>query len=304
MAQFENEFVSSKLSVFEPGNVTVKTTKVKKPYSPAELLVLAPEAEGSYPVLLFCHGYCTKNTWYSHILQHVSSHGYIIVAPQFYHYLLISLNDEIKMAAKVTDWLPKGLSPYLPENVKPNISKLALMGHSRGGKVAFALALDYKPISLKFKALLGLDPVSMPNPPAWVEPKILSYVPHSFKISIPVGIIGTGLSSQKRWGIIPPLAPDGFNHSEFFNESKPPCCYFLAKEYGHCDMLNESKLGLTSLVCKSGKGSKEKMRRGVGGVVVALLKGYLEGEFGSLESIVAEPCIAPVTLDPVIYLKE
>ncbi|KAI3449940.1 hypothetical protein Pfo_006605 [Paulownia fortunei] len=306
MALLENKNSSATISVFEPGNVGVKTIKVEKSHAsspPAELFIAAPEAEGSYPVLLFCHGYCTKNSWYSHLLQHISSHGYIVVAPQFYQYLLISLNDEIKTAAKVTNWLPEGLAVLLPENVEPDLSRLALMGHSRGGKIAFALALGHAPTSLKFKALLGLDPVSRPSPPSWEEPNILSYVPHSFQLSIPVGVIGTGLSNQTRC-IVPPLAPDGFNHSEFFNESKPPCCYVLAKDYGHCDVLNDSRVGLASLVCKSGKGSKEKMRRGVGGVVVAFLKAYLGGECEDLQSIVDAPTIAPITLDPVIYVKE
>ncbi|KAK6164180.1 hypothetical protein DH2020_001044 [Rehmannia glutinosa] len=308
MAVLENKNSLATISVFESGNFGVKTIKVKKSDAPAELLILAPEKEGSYPVLLFCHGYCTKNTWYSHLLQHVSSHGYIVVAPQFYQCLLFALNDEIKTAAKVTNWLPKGLPISLPQNVKPNLSKLALMGHSRGGKTAFALALghDHEPTSLKFKALLGLDPVSKPSPLGCRdEPTLFSYVPRSFKLSIPVGIIGTGLSNQSRC-IIPPIAPDGFNHSEFFNESKPPCCYFLAKDYGHCDVLNESKLGLASLVCKSGKGCKEKMRRGVGGVggVVGFLKAYLGGQCEDLDCIVGIPDIAPVTFDPVIHIKE
>ncbi|KAG8389026.1 hypothetical protein BUALT_Bualt02G0186600 [Buddleja alternifolia] len=307
MTQLENNNSMAKTSVFEAGNLAVKSIKVKKSDAsspPAEVLIVTPEDEGSYPVLLFCHGYSTKTSWYSHLLQHISSHGYIVVAPQFYHCLLISMNDEIKKAAKVTNWLSTGLKLSLPENVNPDLSKLALMGHSRGGKTAFGLALGYAPISLKFKALIGLDPVSGPYPPGWPEPKILSYVPHSFHLSVPVGVIGTGLSNQCRGAIIPPLAPDGFNHSEFFNESKPPCCYFLAKDYGHCDMLNDSKADLASLVCKSGKGSKEKMRRGVGGIVVAFLEAYLGGESEDLNAIVNSPNVAPITLDPVIYIKE
>lgn len=77
----ENEFGN----VFEAGNLSVKTIKVKKSdacRSPAELLVMAPEAQGSYPVVLFCHGYCTQTSWYSQLLRHISSHGYILVAPQ------------------------------------------------------------------------------------------------------------------------------------------------------------------------------------------------------------------------------
>lgn len=224
---------------------------------------------------------------------------------QFYQWLLICKNDEIKTAAKVAKWLASGLEMCLPEHVKPDLSKTALMGHSRGGRTAFGLALGHRhpTTSLAFKALIGLDPVEGPTPPAWVEPRILSYVPRSFNVSMPIAVVGTGLSNQNKGAFIPPLAPDGYNHSEFFNESRPPCCYFLAKDYGHCDVLDDDKLGLAGLVCKSGKGSKEKMRRGVGGVVVSFLHAYLGGECEILEGVVAAPALAPIILDPIIYVK-
>ncbi|XP_051141554.1 chlorophyllase-1-like [Andrographis paniculata] len=304
MAQQDDDQTYLPISLFEPGNkgaITIHVKKKKKSQVPAQLLLVAPQAEGTYPVLLFCHGYCTENSWYSHFLEHISSHGYIVVAPQFYQCLLVSLNNEVQTAAEVADWLSTGLATSLPKNVKPDLSKLALMGHSRGGKTAFALALGHAPTALKFKALLALDPVSGPKPPTWVEPNILSYVPHSFNLSIPIGIIGTGLSSQAK-GVIPPLAPNGFNHAEFFNESRPPCCYFLAKDYGHCDILNDSKAALASLVCKSGKDSKQKMRRGAGGIVVAFLKAYLGGETNALQSIIDITANAPITLDPIIHI--
>lgn len=214
------------------------------------------------------------------------------------------MNDETKMAAHVANWLATGLEMCLPPNVTADLSKAALMGHSRGGKIAFSLALWHHPTSLTFKAIVGLDPVAGPTPPTWVEPGIFSYIPRSFDFMIPVAIIGTGLSNQNKCAFIPPLAPDEYNHSEFFNESKPPCCYFLAKDYGHCDVLDDERLGLASLVCRSGKGCKEKMRRGIGGVVVSFLDAYLKGECQALEGIVAEPGLAPITLNPVIYVKK
>lgn len=81
--QKERDYFGS--SVFEAGNLSVKAIKVKKrdeSRPPVELLVMAPEAKGTYPIVLFCHGYCTQTTWYSHLLRHISSHGYILVAPQ------------------------------------------------------------------------------------------------------------------------------------------------------------------------------------------------------------------------------
>ncbi|KAL2540893.1 Chlorophyllase-1 [Abeliophyllum distichum] len=194
-----------------------------------------------------------------------------------------------------------GLPQVLEVNVNPDLSKLALCGHSRGGKAAFALALGHAPTSVKFSAILGIDPVDEPSRP---EPKILTFVPRSFNLEIPVGIIGTGLGNKSKNIIIPPVSPNGINHAEFFSESKPPCCYFLAKEYGHCDMLDESKFNLASWVSTSGEGSKEGMRRGVGGIVVAFLNAYLGDESGDLKAILEKPSTAPILLDPVIFVEK
>ncbi|XP_070035749.1 chlorophyllase-1-like [Nicotiana tomentosiformis] len=133
-------------------------------------------------------------------------------------------------------------------------------------------------------------------------PKILQYIPRNFDQTIPVAVIGAGLSNQ-RVCIFPPFAPNGVNHSEFFNECKPPCCYFLAKNYGHTDMLDDEIAAIASLISKSGKGPKDLMRKAVGGIVVAFLEAKLGGKVDNLNPIVQEPSLAPITLDPVISVK-
>lgn len=101
-------------------------------------------------------------------------------------------------------------------------------------------------------------------------------------------------------------APNGVNHAEFFNESKPPVYYFLAKDYGHVDMLEAEGImaKILQFTLKSGKGSKESMIKAVGGIVVAFLKAYLEGQVDDLNAIVKFPGLAPITLDPVISVKD
>ncbi|KAI4301218.1 hypothetical protein L6164_034518 [Bauhinia variegata] len=81
--------------------------------------------------------------------------------------------------------------------------------------------------------------------------------------SIPVAVIGTGLG-PKPASIFPPIpcAPDGFNHKEFFSKCKPPCAHFVAKDYGHIDMLDDDKSGCK---CKNGTGPRDLTRRTVGG---------------------------------------
>ncbi|PIN10979.1 Chlorophyllase [Handroanthus impetiginosus] len=294
--------LSESSDVFETGKYEVTTTTVRTSHSskpPVELFIVTPLTKGTYPVLLFCHGFMLTNTWYTNLLQHIASHGYIVVAP------------------KVCE-MRRGLPLVLPEKVNPDISNIALSGHSRGGKTAFALALgrlDKKSHKKKkpsirdnpnlppFKALMGIDPVAETAPSSRPPPRILEYIPRCFNLSVPVAVIGTGYGNRSL-GPMPPFAPDGVNHSEFFNESKPPACYFLTKEYGHCDMLDDWIANYLRFICKSGTGSRDLMRKSVGGIVVAFLRTYLGGDEKDLDAIVNDPSVAPIILDPVIYVKE
>ncbi|MCD9640326.1 hypothetical protein HAX54_025602 [Datura stramonium] len=292
---------------FEVGDEDVEIINVKS--SPCPLLVFSPTTEGSYPVLLFFHGFMLHPDSYKSLLLHISSHRYIVLAPQFSP---MTSQSEVKKARKIAEWLSANkLDSILPEKVLPDLLKVAVAGHSRGGKTAFALALAYEPRRaaideeqppLKLSALLGIDPVAGSS--CFCSPNILQFIPYSFDQSIPVAVIGTGLSNQRAYGVCPPGAPNGINHAEFFNESKPPCYYFMAKDYGHADMLDDGTTSLMGIVMKSGKGSKKSLRRGIGGIFVAFLKAYLEGQADDLINIVESPNRAPITFDPVISIEE
>ncbi|KAI8522952.1 hypothetical protein RHMOL_Rhmol13G0037000 [Rhododendron molle] len=297
-------------NVFEPGSLgfqckSVKSTDSSSP--PKPLFIVTPTVEGTYPVLLFLPGTQIQNTSYSRMFQLIASHGFIVVAPQLYSCALVPETEEINSAAAVTNWLPTGLPSALPPTIHPNLQLLALSGHSRGGKSAFALALGRSSpaTSLPFSALIALDPVA-----GFccfrIPPHILTYVPRSFDLTIPVAVIGTGLGPEHKLGILPACAPNGMNSAEFFTECRPPCCYFYAKEFGHMDMLDE--VTLTSCMCASGDGKgtggKDGFRACLAGVFVAFMRAFLEKESGDLRVIVDNPGVAPVTLDPVIFVEE
>jgi chlorophyllase len=89
------------------------------------------------------------------------------------------------------------------------------------------------------------------------------------------------------------------NHKEFYHECKPPCYYFVTKDYGHLDMLDDDAPKFMTCMCKDGKNCKDMMRRSVAGIMVAFLKAVLSGEDGDLSVILKDPALAPTTLDPV-----
>ncbi|KAG1361310.1 chlorophyllase-1 [Cocos nucifera] len=293
-------------SVFDYGKLYVDTIPVKQgdeSSPPKDILVFCPKVAGTYTVVLFIQGYLLSNTYYTQLLQHVASHGFIVVAPQS---IVLSpySEEDITSAAAVTNWLSDGLQSVLPTGVEPNLDKLALAGHSRGGHAAFSLALGHAETNLKFSLLMGIDPVAGPSKCCQIPPKILTYEPSSFELEIPVLVIGTGLGSEQKNILFPACAPDGVNHKEFYNECKPPCYHFVVTNYGHLDMLDDAAPKITKCVCKNGTNCREIMRKTTGGIMTAFLKAYLLGLEGDLKAIVDDPHIAPTKLDPVSYRLE
>ncbi|XP_022748971.1 chlorophyllase-2, chloroplastic-like [Durio zibethinus] len=304
---------SSATNVFGSGSYSTVLKKVDSVTTsslpvppPKPLLIATPSEKGEFPLLVFLHGYLLYNSFYSQLLQHVASYGFIVIAPQLYTVAGPDATDEIKSTAAITNWLSNGaLQALLPLDVKPNLSKLGLAGHSRGGKVAFALALQKAMTTLKFTALIGVDPVDGMDKGKQTPPPVLTYVPHSFNLDMAVMVIGSGLGEVKRNPLFPPCAPKGVNHEDFFKECKKPACHFVAKDYGHLDMLDDDTKGIRGrssyCLCKNGK-AREPMRRFVGGVIVAFMKAYLNGDNTDLIAIRDGHETAPVELKTVEFL--
>ncbi|XP_023548652.1 chlorophyllase-2, chloroplastic [Cucurbita pepo subsp. pepo] len=270
---------------------------------PKPLLIGRPSDAGEFQVLLLIHGYLLYNTFYSQLIHQIASHGFIVIAPQLYSVAGPDTSEEIKATAAVINWLPEGLRQHLPPHVNPNLNKIALSGHSRGGKTSFALALALaEQKSPKLSALIGLDPVDGTGSGKQTHPPVLKYIPQSFDLGVPVLVIGSGLGELKRNPLFPPCAPKGINHEEFFEECRNPAHYFVAKDYGHLDLLDDETGGLRGkasyCLCKNGE-SREPMRRFVGGAVVAFLKAYLNGEDGDLRAIEDGDLCLPVHLQTV-----
>ncbi|KAL7210143.1 hypothetical protein ACSBR1_031660 [Camellia fascicularis] len=289
----------------EPNTCTTKSSLSLPP--PKPLLIATPDAAGEFPLLLLLHGYLLYNSFYSQLIRHIASHGFIVIAPQLYTVAGPDSTDEIKSAAAITDWLPSGLHKVLPTHVQPNLTKIGLSGHSRGGKAAFALALGKVTTpSLKFSALIGIDPVDGMDKGKQTPPPVLTYIPHSFNLDMAVLVIGSGLGEVKKNPLFPPCAPKGINHEDFYKECREPACYFVAKDYGHVDMLDDETKGIRGktsyCLCKNGK-SREPMRRFVGGVMVAFMKAYLEGDSSCLVGIRFGHEVAPVEFQKFDFLE-
>ncbi|XP_047072732.1 chlorophyllase-1-like [Lolium rigidum] len=278
---------------------------------PKPVMVVAPTEEGTYPVIVFLHGCNLANHYYEQLLRHVASHGFIAVAPQLYWMTFIEDDSrDVNAAKQVTNWLAAqdGLQ-FVLENkfklnsVKPDLSKLALAGHSRGGHAAFALALGLGnpmiKLALKFSALIGVDPVAGKATGCQVPPEILTFKPRSLDVGMPALVLGTGKGPEHVGG--PPCAPAGVNHAAFYDECKPPRYHFVAEEYGHTDMLDDDAPYIVDkCMCKRNEnGTKNLARQSMGGVMVAFLRAILEKNNEDLKAILDNPGLSPAILNPV-----
>ncbi len=226
----------------------------------------APTAIQTYPLIVFQHGFTMDASYYSDMLTHLASHGFVVVAPQMYKASsLIGLPktaEEAASAAEFYAWLPEHLESFAGVDV--DFEKVGLAGHSRGGKVIW-LALDADR-SLA-SAVAGVDPVDGTGGPFGGEARVID---GPFDFPFPTLVLGSGLGGS--------CAPEGDNHVQFYEASAAPAWHVVVSDYGHNDFLNDSTPGCLGCgICTNGP-NRASMRRVTAGMLVAFFKHTLTDE--------------------------
>ena len=164
-----------------------------------------------------------------------------------------------------------GATPEEAGEVVPDLEKLMISGHSRGGKVAYALALGLLSESQdehKYIRLFALDPVDG-GPEGPTDPPIVTR--DDVDLAFPVFILGTQYGSEDLFFPLTACAPACCNHNAYARVTHAPVVYHLiALKFGHLDVLDDS-IYWSPLICKSGK-EKEPLCK----VSTALLFAFFE----------------------------
>lgn len=272
---------------FAPGPLAVRTLGLAggEHAAPAPLRIHAPEGPGPFAVVVFQHGFVTRNDSYDEILRHVASHGLLVVAPQMYPPGPAALlgrptaAEETRCAAAVLDWLPGHLAGAAGVAVRCDL--LGLAGHSRGAKVAWlVLAADHG----RARAIAGVDPVDGRGGPLGNQPRVAD---RPLELPVPTLVIGTGRGGD--------CAPAGDNHEQFYAASAAPAWHIVAPESGHADMLDEDAAAAAVLVCPGGP-DRAGTRRLAGGLLAAFFRAALQGDEAAL-AYLADPGAAPVPVE-------
>ena len=252
--------------------------------APTDLLVFSPSAPGTYAVVMFHHGFLIANQFYSEILTHIASHGFVVVAPQTYPpgglpFGQPTTDEEAVTILSVLTWAQTGLADLLTIGV--NTEQMALAGHARGAKLSWIVAQSQPELVM---AVAAVDPVNGDG--GGFATNEASALDQPLPVGMPSLVIGSGLSDVGLDLFSPACTPVGENHVQFFELSGSPSWYMLATDAGHLDFLDASTpgCGLECTACTSGA-LPEVTRQHSAGSLAAFFRGYLQGDDEAIDSL-------------------
>ena len=281
---------------YQPGKLSVQVISLEAGgefTAPVPMDIYTPTAPFRYPVIIFQHGFTGSIKGYETILNHLASHGFVVVAPQMYPPgggmggSYPTPEEEADLGVQIISWVQENIKGIVPVNADAKL--LGLAGHSRGGQTAYRMAMQ---VPDKIKALSGVDPV---DGLVIFGQELAITGPLTF--NIPTYVLGTGL------GPVPPpdtqfdlsCAPAAIGYQHFFDANPSPSWLAVATENGHTDMLDEADLcpnGVCNSFCPGGP-DRDGMRAFTAGTLAAFFSGTLQGNRQAL-SVLTEPDSAPV----------
>ena len=288
-------YVSSN-DFYQPGELSVQVISLEAGgefTAPVPMDIYTPTAAFRYPVIIFQHGFTGSIKGYETILNHLASHGFVVVAPQMYPPgggmggSYPTPEEEAALGVEIISWVRENISCIVPVNADATL--LGIAGHSRGGQTAYRMALE---VPHKVKALSGVDPV---DGLVIFGQELAITGPLTF--NIPTYVLGTGL------GPVPPpdtqfdlsCAPADIGFQHFYDNSPSPSWLAVATDNGHTDMLDEDDLcpnGVCNSFCPGGP-NRDGMRAFTAGTLAAFFSGTLQGNKQALP-VLTNPIDAPV----------
>jgi pimeloyl-ACP methyl ester carboxylesterase len=122
-----------------------------------------PDGTAKNPLVVILPGFQTSYATYTPYAEHLASHGFLVVGVDTRSNALVASHDKEALEVVRTIDFALGKSPFA---TKIDATKIAVAGHSKGGKVAFfAAALDPR-----VDLVVGWDPVNAGGGPCGLDP--------------------------------------------------------------------------------------------------------------------------------------
>jgi len=243
-----------------------------------EVLLLSPAGEGKAPFVLFSPGFLLSGRAYRGTGELLASHG-IAVALLTYDMNLFTadqrlLADDLRFVLRA---LP---SAAAARGVDPDPERIALAGHSLGGKLSFLVAPDEPTV----RAVVGLDPVDGGASGIDDPARFPRAADRMEEITIPKLLIGAERGGKARFGI--PCAPREFNYERLYERTTAAAWEATQLGAGHMDYLDNPDCGFPCSLCVPGT-DPTQAREAAQAYLVLFFRAHLVGEVGAQDDLEA-----------------
>jgi predicted dienelactone hydrolase len=243
----------------EPGNpsakgafsVTIKpSATVTRGNRSIPVVARIPSGATKAPLVVLLPGFQLKAAFYSVLAGHLASHGMVVVSADPPASLFSVSHAEMDLdASAVIDWALGSAS-----GLNVDTARVAIMGHSLGGKISFmASARD-----ARIKAVFGIDPVNGGGPAGYSADRP-DIVPDKVSpLTIPIGLIGETTNTT---GLMA-CAPSEQNYATFFEAAaaSPSVIQWTVPGADHMDFVDDtSTCGFVCGACTAGTADPKKV---------------------------------------------
>eukprot|EP00210_Caulerpa_lentillifera_P008185 g7815.t3 len=203
--------------------------------------LLGPHSK-DHPVVFFLSGFKLRASYYKDYAEKLASYGYLVVQYDVPITRTITDKKEIALFPTTLIWLFENFENS-EFHGQFDFSKIGIVGHSRGGKLACLIANENPVV----KALYLIDPV---NGDPKFAPESIDY-PSAVKALTgkgwKLGITGSEVSGS--------CNPTGYDFNEFWNISENESWLFTVNEAGHSQFFSAPFLVQTALdlLCTKGR---------------------------------------------------
>jgi len=272
---------------FAPGAYAVATAKGKMPSDIKWTYnVWAPDAEGSFPVVVFVTGGggVAPGTSYSKVAGGIAAKGAVFIALS--RLAAPAPNKDAALLGLSIPWLQQNL-PAAGLKAAADWDKLALSGHSAGNHVFCSYLQSECGIA---KAAVMIDPVDGYDP-FGIE-KIYCITPgQKTNFTAPALLLRTGLDPVVK--VMVACAPDKLSNQRFYDAWAGPVWEVNATGYGHLDVNDDGVGKMGGAVCATDDLPKAPYQAQVAGLTTSFLSMVFGGDAAS-EQVLTDAGSMPV----------
>lgn len=224
------------------------------------------------PLVILKHGFQLSTANYEVLAERVASHGFIVIGVDTAGGIFGGPTnvDERDASVAAIDWAIADA----PFAAQVDAEHIAVMGHSRGGKVAVMVAAA----DARIDAALLLDPVNGCGPGAGYSATCpdVSSAAFAGALGMPVGVMG---ETNNATGGFMPCAPAAQNYQTIYDgiTASSWAVEWTFTGADHMDFTDDGG-GTTGSFCADGPGDDATIRADVRTMAVAFVRLHLRGE--------------------------